>query len=217
MSPSRLLLLAPALLSTACAPGIRTARRDAAMPPPARESRAGARDPGAGPALVPARAAQGRRAPDDPVRRALDAASAQVGRREVAVDGVSYGDDCAALVRAALAAAGRTPPAGDARALHRLAAGTGALRRTPAPGDLVFLADRPGGAPAHVGLVERAAADGTVIVLHHTDRGVSRLRANPSRPWTARTATGRWLNDVLVVDGARVPAGRLVLGFGSLP
>jgi hypothetical protein len=140
-----------------------------------------------------------------------------VGRRDISMGGVRFGDDCAALVRAALASAGRSAPA-DPAALHSLAASRGLVRRAgPAPGDLVFLAARLDGPPAHVGLVESVSPEGTALLLHHTDRGVARLRANVGRPWTARAESGRWLNDVLLVDGARIPAGRLVVGFARLP
>jgi hypothetical protein len=216
MSPPRSLLLAAAL-ALACAAPPRAARRDTPLPPPARESRAGARTPGAGPA--PGFAAPGQLPPapgDAAVARALETASSQVGRREIAVDGVRFGDDCAALVRAALASAGRAAPA-DPASLHALAAARGLLRRAgPAPGDIVFLAQRPDGPAVHVGIVESVSPEGTALLLHHTERGVARLRANVGRPWTARAGSGRWMNDVLLVDGARIPAGRLVVGFASL-
>jgi hypothetical protein len=184
MSSPRLILLASAALAAGCAPGMRAATRDHALPPP-RESRAGTRSPGAGPGLVASQAE-------------------------------AHGDRCAALVRGALAGAGRPAPTGDAPALAAAAAARGALRRSgPAAGDLVFLADRPDGPPVHVGLVERVAPDGTALVLHQTVRGVVRLRANVARPWTARAESGRWMNDVLLVDGTRVPAGRLVVGFAK--
>ena len=222
MSRPSPLLLAPALLLLACAPGIRAARHDTPLPPPARDSRAGARHPGAGPALVPRGAtpqAKGRAPRELAVRRALEIASSHVGRRRIAVDGVSYGDDCAALVRAALAGAGRPLPssARDAAGLAAHARAAGLLRTgAPRAGDLVFLADRPDGSPAHVGIVETVSDDGTVLVLHRAARGVARLRANAAQPWKARGEGGKWLNDVLVVGGSRVPAGRLVVGYASL-
>jgi hypothetical protein len=149
----------------------------------------------------------------------VDAARGLVGRRDIVVDGVRYGDDCAALVRAAFEEAGRPIPAdvSDVRRLHDLARREGALRRgKPRAGDLVFLADRPGGLPEHVGLVEQVSAAGTATVLHRTARGVSRLRVNVGQPWKARADDGRILNDVLVVGGGRVPVGRLVVAFASL-
>ena len=231
MAPPRLPLALLALLAAGCATG---APRPAAapLPPPARESRAGTRDPGAGPAIAPARPPpvdagpgpaprlQARRVPTDAaVRRAVEAARGLVGRREIVVEGVRYGDDCAALVRAAFDEAGRPIPGAvsDVRTLHDLARREGALRRgKPRAGDLVFLADRPGGAPEHVGLVEAVGEGGTASVLHRTARGVSRLRVNVGQPWKARSADGRILNDVLVVGGGRIPMGRLVVAFASL-
>lgn len=141
-----------------------------------------------------------------------------VGQRDIVLGGVRYGDDCAALVRAAFEEAGDALPAGtDARALHALAAARQALRRgSPAPGDLVFLAARPGGPAEHVGIVESVSPDGTALVLHRSERGVLRLRVNAARPTTARGPTGRALNDLVVVGRTRIPAGRLLVGFATL-
>ncbi len=192
------------------------------MPPPASESRAGPGDSGAGPALVSPAAApavQARTAPREiVVRRAIETAEVLVGRRDIVMGGVHYGDDCAALVRAAFSEAGSPlPPAADARALHQLAAARGELRhRGPAPGDLVFLADRPGGMPEHVGLVESVTTEGTALVLHRTGRGVLRLRANVAQAWKVRSDSGRALNDVLIVGAGRITAGRLVVGFAAM-
>lgn len=218
MSPLRPGLLALALLAVGCAGGGRTFRTHA-LPPPATESRAGTRSPGAGPAPgSPAR--QARRLPREAaVRRAVETAQGLVGRREIVVEGVSYGDGCAALVRAALAEAGAPLPrdAADAPALLALARERGAVRRSrPAAGDLVFLADRPGGAAEHVGLVASVSADGTVLVLHHTERGVARLRLNSGAPWKARTEEGKVLNDVLLVGAGRVTTARLLVGYATV-
>ena len=91
------------------------------------------------------------------------------------------------------------------------------MRRGKAlPGDLVFLSDRSGGPAEHVGLVERAGADGTVVFLLRTDRGVARLRLNASNPWKARTEAGKALNDVLIVGAGRVTTGRLLVGYATL-
>jgi hypothetical protein len=153
------------------------------------------------------------------VRRALDTAVQLVGQRDIFVSGARFGDDCTALVRAALQTAGAPLPddVRDARALHALAAARGALRRgRPSPGDVVFLSDRPGGPPEHAGLVESVAADGTALVLHRTERGVARFHVNVAHPWKARSEAGRWLNDVLIVGAGRVTAGRLVAGFATL-
>jgi cell wall-associated NlpC family hydrolase len=154
-------------------------------------------------------------------QRAVDAAAALVGRRTIVVDGVDYGSDCVALVRAALARAGAPLPADarDAAALYAHAARRGALERTrrPAVADVVFLADRPGGAPAHVGIVARLDPDGTALVLHRVARGVLRLRMNLAWP-DRRTdpATGRQVNDTLLVGARPAAAGSLVVGVADL-
>jgi cell wall-associated NlpC family hydrolase len=153
------------------------------------------------------------------VQRAIAEASALVGAREIVSKGVRYGDDCAALVRAALAAAGTelAPGQRDVGGLHALARVRGVLRRgKPAPGDLVFLADRPGGRAEHVGLVQSVGKDGTALVVHRADAGVVRLRVNGAKPWTLKGADGRALNDAVVVGAGRIPAGRLLVGYASV-
>ncbi len=190
------------------------------MTPPATESRAGTRQPGAGPAPAsPARPPQARRVPRDvAVRRAIETAAGLVGSREIVVGGVRYGDACASLVRAALAEAGAPAPEGaDAAALLARARASGKVRRfSPAAGDLVFLSDRPGGPAEHVGLVQSVSSDGTALVLHHTERGVARVRVNAAQPWKARTDAGKALNDVLVVGAGRVTAGRLLVAYATV-
>jgi cell wall-associated NlpC family hydrolase len=222
MSPTRAWLLAPAavlvFLLAGCAARTRAAR-DHALPPPATESRAGTRDPGAGPAPA-SRKAHARAVPRDAaVRRAISAAEGLVGRRDIVVSGVRYGDGCAALVRAAFAEAGAPLPAGagDAPSLLALARERGAVRRSrPAAGDLVFLADRPGGPAEHVGLVASVSEGGTALVLHHTERGVARIHLTPGQPWKARSDAGKALNDVLLVGAGRVTAGRLLVAWATL-
>jgi hypothetical protein len=214
VSPSRGGVLALTLLAVGCAGGTHTVRRDA-LPPPAPGSRAGTSN-GAGPVPGPARV-QARVPPADAARRAVQAAGRLVGARSVVVGGIDYGDGCAALVRAAFAEAELALPKGDARALHEAAKlRFGARRGRPLPGDLAFLADRPGGPVEHVGLVERVGADGTVVLLHRTERGVARIRVNAAQPWKARDPSGRALNDVLIVGGGRVTVGRLLVAFSTI-
>jgi cell wall-associated NlpC family hydrolase len=156
---------------------------------------------------------------DAAVHRAIQTASGLVGQRDIVVDGVRYGDGCSALVRAAFGEAGHPLPASvtDVASLHQLARREGSLRKgRPTAGDLVFLADRPGGQPEHVGMVERVGEGGTVTVLHRTSRGVVRLRVNAGQPWRARGDDGRILNDVLVVGGGRIPVGRLLVAYATL-
>ncbi len=209
-------LLLAALALAGCTGARVSSRRT--LPPPAGDSRVGAQEKRASdPALASAPAR-----PRPEVARAVEAASSLVGRREIVVGGRDYGDDCAALVLAALDRAGRPVPAGvrDAPSLYALARAQGLLRagiRAQA-GDLIFLADRPGGAPAHVGLVARVDPDGTALVIHRVARGVMRLRVNLGYPGRiADPATGKRLNDTLVVGAAALPAGSLVVAVATLP
>jgi cell wall-associated NlpC family hydrolase len=214
--------LASSLL--ACASGAPGMRRHF-MPPPARESRVGASERSAGPAPgYEALASASRPAPrpgDGDVARAIEAASSLVGRRTIVLDGVDYGSSCTALVRAAFAHAGHPlpPTARDAASVFTYAREHGALTRSrqPSAGDLVFLADRPGGPPEHVGIVARADPDGTALVLHRVARGVLHVRMNlayPSRP--TDPATGKHINDTLIVNAHGVTAGSLVVGVSDL-
>jgi hypothetical protein len=225
MSPTRPLLLALALLEVACAGQPRVARGNP-LPPPA-QVRAGTRDPGAGPvpgSSAPATAAaphvRARAAPREAaVRREVETASALAGAREIVVGGVRYGDGCASLARAALDRAGAPLPrdAGDARTILALARSRGAAHRwRPTAGDLVFLAERPGGPAEHVGVVESVSPEGTALVLHQTERGVARLHVNAAHAWKTRGESGRVVNDLLVVGGGRLPAGRLLVAFATM-
>ncbi len=220
MAASRAFLLASlAIGSLACAStGGSQARRP--LPPPAGDGRAGAREArGAGPALASQAAPAPELKPD--VRLAVDAAQSLVGHREVVVDGRNYGPGCTALVRAAFDHAGKPLPADakSAGALLEVARGRGALRTGIrfAPGDVLFLADKPGGAPAHVGLVARVDPDGTALVLHRLARGVTRMRVNLGYPArVADPSTGKRLNDTLQVGQSTAPAGSLVVGVATL-
>ncbi len=216
MAASRaLLLLALAIGCVACTSSKAAATRRP-LPPPAGDGRAGARDGrGAGPAL-----ASGPKLKPD-VRRAVDTAQSLVGSRSVVVDGRDYGAGCTALVRAAFDNAGKPLPA-DARTAGELldvAKGRGAMRSgiRCSPGDVVFLADRPGGAPAHVGLVTRVEPDGTAVVVHRLARGVATLRVNLGYPArVSDPSTGKRLNDTLQVGKNTTPAGSLVVGVATL-
>jgi hypothetical protein len=213
---ARSLLLAALALAGCAGPGV---SRRLSLPPPAGESRVGARaERRADPAIASAAARPSR--PE--AGRAVEVASSLVGRRDIVVGGRDYGDDCAALVRAALDRAGRPVPAEvrDAATLYGLADGRGLVRGgiRAQPGDLIFLADRPGGAPAHVGLVAKVDPDGTALVLHRMARGVMRLRVNLGYPGRiADPATGKRLNDTLAVGAVALPAGSLVVAVASPP
>jgi hypothetical protein len=216
MVARRLSLLAAALALAAGCAGM-SARRQF-LPPPAGDSRVGTVPSRADPAIAPASPAE---LEQRDAARAVEAAAALVGKRKIVVGGVDYGPDCAALVRAAFDRAGHPLPASvrDASGLHALAASRGVLR-PPAravPGDVIFLADRPGGPPTHVGLVARIDGDGTAVAFHRVARGVMRLRLNVGQPSRLTDpATGRRLNDALVVGGTTVPAGDLVVDVAGL-
>ncbi len=216
MVAHRLAPLAAALFLAAGCAGM-SARRQF-LPPPAGDSRAGTVSSRAGPAIARAPAAEPR---NGDASRAVEVAAGLVGSRQVVLDGVDYGPGCAALVRAALDRAGHPlpPSVRDAAALHALAASRGVLRppARAAPGDVLFLADRPGGPPTHVALVARVEADGTAVALQRMARGVMRLRLNVGHPSRlSDPATGRRVNDALVVGGAPVPAGDLVVDVADL-
>jgi len=221
MAASRALLLTGlAIGSLACASsGGASARRP--LPPPAGDGRAGVRDDrGAGPALTSqAKSPAPEMKPD--VRLAVDAAQSLVGRRDVVLDGRDYGTGCTALVRAAFEHAGRPLPvdARSAAALLEVARGRGVLRTgiRCAPGDVLFLADSPGGSAAHVGLVTRVDPDGTAVVLHRLARGVTPMRVNLGYPGRLNDpSTGKRLNDTLQVGRSTAPAGSLVVGVAAL-
>jgi len=223
MSAFRPGVLAAALaLSLGCASGMGRMRH-ARLPPPARENRAGAPmrsagpDSGSRPASTPAVAGAG----GDERERAVAAASALVGRRTIVVGNVDYGADCAALVRAAFDQAGRPLPAEarDAATLYAYALRRGAFAapRLASPGDVVFLADRPGGRPAHVGLVARTDGDGTALVLHRVARGVQRVRVDlGAGDRQTPVDPSHRQDDALLIAGRSVPASRLVVATADL-
>ncbi len=221
MAASRaFLLLALAIGNVACASAKASATRRP-LPPPAGDGRAGARGTGGtGPALASGHTAPAPELKLD-VRRAVDTAQSLVGSRDVVVDGRNYGAGCTALVRAAFDHAGRPLPT-DARtagALLLVARERGAMRTgiRCSPGDVVFLADRPGGTAAHVGLVTVVEPDGTAVVVHRLARGVARMRVNLGYPGKVTDpSTGKRLNDTLQVGKSSTPAGSLVVGVATL-
>ena len=221
MAASRaFLLLGLAIGSVACASSQASATRRP-LPPPAGDGRAGDRgDRGAGPALASAARTPAPQLKPD-VQRAVDTAQSLVGSRDVVVDGRNYGAGCTALVRAAFDHAGKPLPS-DARtagALLDVAKGRGAMRSgiRCSPGDVVFLADRPGGTAAHVGLVTVVEPDGTAVVVHRLARGVARMRVNLGYPGrVSDPSTGKRLNDTLQVGKSSATAGSLVVGVATL-
>ncbi|HTP50117.1 MAG TPA: NlpC/P60 family protein [Anaeromyxobacteraceae bacterium] len=212
--PSRWLVLLALALGEGCTSSAGPRRT---LPPPSGDGWVGSRYlRAADPALASAT--------DSPpeARRAVDAAESLVGHRSIVLDGRDYGPDCSALVRAAYEHAGHPLPAAarDAASLHAVAERRGSLHPLTrcAPGDLLFLADRPGGPAVHVGLVAKVEPDGTAIVLHRLARGVARVRVNLGYPnQIADPATGRRLNDTLLAGSSALPAGSLVVGVASAP
>ncbi len=216
-APRALLLLGLAIGNFACASSQSAAARRP-LPPPAGDGRAGVRDDrGSGPAIASAAKAPPLK-PD--VKAAVDAAQSLVGHRDVVVDGRNYGPGCTAVVRAAFDHAGKPlpPDARTASALLEVARGRNALRSgiRCSPGDVVFLADKPGGTAAHVGLVTRVDPDGTALVVHRLSRGVASLRVNLGYPGrVSDPGTGKRLNDTLQVGKSSAPAGSLVVGVAA--
>src|SRR5512137_2927382 len=197
-------LVGLALIVSGCAGASASASRRP-LPPPTGDGRASVREgSGAGPALAPE------------AQKAIDTAQSLVGHRNVVVAGRDYGPGCAALVRAAYDRAGRPLPgdARDAASLHAVARTRGTVRTglRGTPGDLIFLADRPGGPPVHVGLIAQVDPDGTALILHRVARGVARMHVNLGYPSkVSDPSTGRRLNDTLVVGKEALPAGKLVV------
>ncbi|HTT71685.1 MAG TPA: CHAP domain-containing protein, partial [Anaeromyxobacteraceae bacterium] len=197
------------------------AERRHELPPPARESRAGAPERSAGPAPAPAAPPASEVARRPELERALASVTSLVGHVQIVLDGVDYGPGCAALVRAAFAESGHPlpPEVRDAAAVAAVASERGSFTpvRRPVVGDLVFLSDRPGGPPTHVGVVARTEPDGTAFVYHRVARGVVPMRINlayPERP--TDPATGKHINDTLIVNSRPLPAGSLVVGLSDL-
>jgi hypothetical protein len=124
-----------------------------------------------------------------------------------------FRDDCVGFVEYALARAGielkRTMRKGEngVTALYREASQRNALHTdTPREGDLVFFREtydvnrdrRKNDGLTHIGIVETVEADGTVVFLHRSSKGVTRSRMNLQNPsQRADPATGRVLNDFL--------------------
>lgn len=107
----------------------------------------------------------------------------------------------------------------------------GRLHRGPTvqAGDLVFfdntwdydgdgLANDP---LTHIGIVERAEADGTVVFISRVAGAIERYRMNLSQPHVHRSADGRLLNDYMRrkrrLDQAQTAylTGELFAGFGT--
>ena len=68
-----------------------------------------------------------------------------------------------------------------------------------------------------MGLVARVDPDGTMVVLHRVARGVLRVRINLAYPeQQIDPATGKHINDTLVIGARSIAAGSLVVGASDL-
>jgi len=148
------------------------------------------------------------------------------------VGGRRYRFDCSGVAAAIYARAGvpllddgRVP---DTKALFAWVQKNGSLRRqNPLPGDLVFFDDtwdengngRVDDPLSHVGIVERALEDGTVVFVQRAGGRVIRSRLNLARPHARVDERGQSLNHWLrAAHGAR-PAkttGELFVAYGTL-
>ncbi|MGQ0507599.1 MAG: CHAP domain-containing protein [Myxococcaceae bacterium] len=116
-------------------------------------------------------------------------------------------DDCTGLVRSAYEAARIELLSADPRVgengvtwIWRGAKERRALREgVPRPGDLVFFREtydrnrdgRRNDGLTHIGVVERADAQGNLTFIHRSSAGVVRARLNAFRPTEHRGASGR--------------------------
>lgn len=137
-------------------------------------------------------------------------------------------NDCGGLVCAVLERAGATER-GNSRTMWRDAVRDGRVTDRPHPGDLVFFdhtydRNRNGRVDdplSHVGVVSAIEANGTLVVVHKSSRGITTLRLTTSAPAVHRRG-GRVLNDYLRQPGygpanGRRLAGQLVHGFARPP
>lgn len=160
-----------------------------------------------------------------------------VGQSRLSLRGQPARMDCSGVVRAIYAEAevvlGGTPAwvgENDVSVLFRWVGRHGSLRRSePRIGDLVFFdhtydRNRNGQVDdplSHVGIVESMLPDGTLIFVHHVERGILRYRMNLQRPEVrVDPATGARLNHELR-RGVRGQPGQttasLFRAFGTPP
>lgn len=166
----------------------------------------------------------------------VETAKALVGKSQVKVDGRVYPDDCTGLVSAVYGKLGVSlldealPTDNAVTAMYRFAKAHGRVFESgrPLPGDLVFFKEtydqnrdgRDNDGLTHIGIVEEAYGDGTILVIHRVKRGVVRYRMNLEKPAQRKDpGTGRVLNDALRRPGPirrEVLTGQLFAAFGSL-
>jgi len=96
--------------------------------------------------------------------------------------------------------------------------------RLPDITDVVFFkgtTNKSRGGISHVGLVEDVMDDGTILILHYSSKGVSRLRMNLNNPHSYKNENGLVINDFLrkksqVPGNNNLLAGELFYCFGDL-
>ena len=164
------------------------------------------------------------------VRQVLAAASNLQGRKRVVVGGKTFRADCSGFVSGCWSAARRDLIGASARGSSGTELIYDTLKRAgrivPAralrPGDVAFFHDtydrnRNGARDdrfTHVALVEKVDGDGTVHYAHFLSGKVKRGVLHPKRPDEARDASGKVLNSYLRRGKGRVLAGQLVFAFG---
>lgn len=155
--------------------------------------------------------------------------AAFVGTERFLVDGETFRYDCSGMVEAAYAAAG-CPVKGSSKDMFELARERGVLhtRKRPAVGDVAFFDntyDRNGNGRrddelTHVAIVEEVLEDGTIIMVHKGNQGVTRLYMNLLRPDALQDDEGNPLNHHLRAPSRKRPGptltSELFRAFGSL-
>jgi len=163
-----------------------------------------------------------------------------LGRSRIEVSGRHYAEDCSGFVRGVYA----TQRVDLYGGLGELDGGNGVGRiythvmqhgrihygPTVHPGDLVFFHNTwdfnrdglPNDPLTHVGVVEQAERDGTVIFVSWMSGGIERYRMNLQQPDIHKTSDGRVLNDFMRrkqrgdIRSTHYLAGRLFAAFGTL-
>lgn len=115
--------------------------------------------------------------------------------------------DCSSFARAIYAREG-VKLQGNVREIHSQARRRRALRRRPAPGDLVFFRNTDGRRGlTHVGIVERVRK-GRVVFVHRSNHGIVRSRIDLRHPRSRKT------NDYIRNSPPKL-TGQLVAGFAA--
>ncbi len=171
------------------------------------------------------------RTPEDVSAAVVRAAAGFIGAKRLVVGGTTYRYDCSGFVEAAYAAAGM-PLRGSAAMMYGFARDNDVLHRRKRKvhaGDLVFwddTYDRNGNGRrdddlTHVGIVEGAARDGRVGIIHLGGTGVRRLTMDLREKHVHIDEAGVLRNDYLRVRRDDDPwrtkylAGELWVAYAS--